>query len=185
MSNIISTNQHTTPAVMSHAVFPTVKSSPSAKRLHATLTVAPSKNGRGRRGTGQAYVGRLECAGHSILLEDAVDLGVMAYVMNIGTVAIQLPALGDQASKLYAHQTQMPRDVLALYNSFSKNERQRRKEVAEALFVMRFATGLRVCTQSHKEDPSLVDWYAAERLPQAVEAAPTGLRHNTSLKLGN
>lgn len=184
MNNTISTSQYTT-TIKSHAAHASVKSSIPTKRLKATLTLVPCKKRRGSRELGQAYGGRLECAGHSIWLEDATTLGVMAYVMNIGTVELRLPTLGDQALKLYAHQQQIPREVRALYSGVGKNEHQWRDEMSEALFAIRFASGLRVCTQSERQVPSLVDWYAATWLPQALNALPAELHRNTSLKRGN
>ncbi|MEJ1938370.1 hypothetical protein WDZ92_49880, partial [Nostoc sp. NIES-2111] len=95
-----------------------------------------------------------------------------------------LPAHLGHASKLYAHQTKMPSDLMALYSSANQNERQRQTEAAEGLFAVRFATGLRVCTQSAKEPAELVDLYAAERLPKALHAVPLDQRRNTVLRPG-
>lgn len=156
----------------------------SAKRRRATLTLAPCRKPRHSGELGQAYGGRLECAGHIIWLEDAISLGVIAYVLNVGTVEVRLPTFRDRTSTLYAHQRQLPSDVIALYNGVSKCRLKRQDEAAEALFVRRFATGLRVCTQSEAEVSSLVNWYATERLPLALKAVPSDLRVNTSLKTG-
>jgi hypothetical protein len=153
----------------------------SSKRRHATLTLAPCKKRRNSREPGQAYGGRLECAGHTVWLEDAIPLGVIAYVMNIGTVELRLPTFRERSSTLYAHQKQLPVDVIELYNGVSRSLLKRRNEAAEALFVRRFATGLRVCTQSKGEAPSLVEWYRTAMLPDAVKAVPRDLRVNTSL----
>ena len=54
---------------------------PSMRR-QATLTLAPCRKRRGSKEAGQAYGGRLECAGHTIWMEDAIALGVIAYGLN-------------------------------------------------------------------------------------------------------
>ena len=110
-------------------------------------------------------------------MEDAIALGVVAYVLNVGTVELRLPTFRDRTSRLYAHQRQVPLDVL-LYNGVSKSVLKRQNEAAEALFVRRFATGLRVCTRSKAEVASLVDWYREKQLPAAVNAVPAELRVN-------
>lgn len=150
----------------------------SPKRRTATLTLAPCKKRRDDWQPGQAYGGRLECAGHTIWLDDAISLGVIAYVLNIGTVELRLPTFRDRTSTLYAHQQQLPLDVIALYNGVSKSLLKRQNETAEALFVRRFAAGLRVCTQNKTQVASLVDWYRHEKLPAAVKAVPADLRVN-------
>lgn len=150
----------------------------SLKRRHATLTLAPCKTRRDSHDIGRAYGGRLECAGHTVWLDDAISLGVIAYVLNVGTVELRLPTFRDRTSMLYAHQQQLPLDVIALYNGVSKSLLKRQNEAAEALFVRRFATGLRVCTQSKTEVESLVDWYRQKLLPAAVKAVPADLRIN-------
>jgi hypothetical protein len=150
------------------------------KRRHATLTLAPCKKQKRRNSwePGQAYGGRLECAGHAVWLEDAISLGVVAYVLNVGTVELRLPTFRERTSTLYAHQQQLPTDVIALYNGVSKSLLKRQNEAAEALFVRRFATALRVCTQSKTQVLSLVDWYRLKLLPAAVKAVPADLRVN-------
>lgn len=150
---------------------------PSMRR-QATLTLAPCRKRRGSKEAGQAYGGRLECAGHTIWMEDAIALGVIAYVLDVGRVELQLPTFRHRSSTLYAHQRQLPLDVIDLYNGVGKSLLKRQNEAAEALFVQRFATGLRVCTQSMTEVPSLVDWYRQKMLPAAVKAAPSDLRVN-------
>lgn len=175
-NNTISTTQYPISMVMPTTVPVTTKALP--KRRHATLTLAPCKKRRDSHEVGQAYGGRLECAGLTIWLEDAIPLGVIAYVLNVGTVELHLPTFRDRTSTLYAHQRQLPADVIALYTGVSKSLLKRRNEAAEALFVRRFATGLRVCTQSKNEVESLVDWYRLKLLPTAVKAVPTDLRIN-------
>jgi hypothetical protein len=150
----------------------------SPKRRHATLTVTPCKKRRDSHELGQAYGGRLECAGHTIWLDDAIALGVIAHVLNVGAVELRLPTFRERTSTLYAHQQQLPLDVIALYNGVSKSLLKRQNEAAEALFVRRFATALRVCTQSKTQVPSLVDWYRLKLLPAAVKAVPADLRVN-------
>jgi hypothetical protein len=183
MNNTISNTQHTT-STLNLAAATSATPNASSKRRRATLTLAPCKKPRHSLEPGQAYGGRLECAGHTIWLEDAISLGVIAYVLNVGTVEVRLPTFRNRTSTLYAHQRQLPSDVIELYNGVSKSRLKRQDEAAEALFVRRFATGLRVCTQSEAEVPSLVDWYATERLPLALKAVPSDLRINTSLKPG-
>jgi hypothetical protein len=155
-----------------------LQTTPSTKRRRATLTLAPCRKRRDSCETGQAFGGRLECEGHTLWLEDAIALGVIAYVLNIGTVELRLPTFRDRTSTLYAHQRQLPLEVIALYNGVSKSLVKRQNEAAEALFVRRFATGLRVCTQSETQVPSLVDWYRTKMLPPAVKAVPADLRVN-------
>lgn len=158
-----------------------VQTAVQIKRRQATLTLAPCKKRRDSWQAGKAFGGRLECEGHTLWLEDPIALGVIAYVLNIGTVELRLPTFRDRTSTLYAHQQQLPVDVIALYNGVSKSLLKRQSEAAEAMFVRRFATGLRVCTQSRTEVPSLVDFYRHAMLPEAVEAVPSDLRVNTTL----
>lgn len=162
-----------------------LQTAPSTKHRRATLTLAPCRKRRDSRESGQAFGGRLECEGHTVWLEDAIDLGVIAYVLNVGTVELRLPTFRDRTSTLYAHQQQLPLDVIALCNGVSRSLLTRQNEAAEALFVRRFATGLRVCTQSATQVPSLVDWYRTNMLPTAVKAVPADLRANTSLARTN
>lgn len=155
-----------------------LQTSASTKRRHATLTLTPCRKSRDSKEPGQAFGGRLECAGHTLWLEDAVALGVIAYVLNVGTVDLRLPTFRDRTSTLYAHQRQLPLDVIELTNGVSKSLLKRQDEAAEALFVRRFATSLRVCTQSKTEVASLVDWYRMNLLPAAIKAVPADLRVN-------
>jgi len=156
----------------------------ASTRRRATLTLAPCRKRRDSKEPGQAFGGRLECEGHTVWLEDAIALGVIAYVLNVGTVELRLPTFRDRTSKLYAHQQQLPDDVIHLYNGVSKSLLKRRNEAAEALFARRFATGLRVCTQSKTQVASLVDWYQSKRLPDAIKLVPQDLRVNTTLASG-
>lgn len=175
MNNSFSTHDN---AFDANPAATTVTSKASLKRRHATLTLAPCKKRRDSHDIGQAYGGRLECAGHTIWLDDAISLGVIAYVLNVGTVELRLPTFRDRTSTLYAHQQQLPLDVIALNNGVSKSLLKRQNEAAEALFVRRFATALRVCTQSKTQVPSLVDWYRLKLLSAAVKAVPADLRVN-------
>ncbi|MGM9481763.1 hypothetical protein ACS5PN_11325 [Roseateles sp. NT4] len=152
--------------------------SASPKRRHATLTLAPCKKRRNSTEPGQAFGGRLECAGHAIWIEDAITLGVVAFVLNIGTVELRLPTFRDRTSELRADQKVLPLDVIALAEGVSWSRLKRQDEAAEALFVRRFATALRICTQSKAEAPSLVTWYRQNLLPAAVRAVPADLRVN-------
>jgi hypothetical protein len=156
--------------------------SSSTRLCRATLTLAPCRKRRDSQEPGQAFGGRLECEGHTVWLDDAIALGVIAYVLNVGTVELRLPTFRGRTSTLCADQKQLPLDVIALGNGVSTSRLQRQNEAAEALFVRRFATGLRVCTQSETEAPSLVDWYTTRMLPPAVKLVPHDLRVNTSLK---
>lgn len=150
----------------------------SSKRRHATLTLAPCKKRRNSTEPGQAFGGRLECAGHAIWIEDAITLGVVAFVLNVGTVELRLPTFRDRTSELRADQKVLPVDVIALAEGVSWSRLKRQDEAAEALFVRRFATALRICTQSKTEAPSLVTWYRQNLLPAAVRAVPADLRVN-------
>jgi hypothetical protein len=179
MNNNIPTTWQCTPTRTPTTV--PVTTDTSSLRRHATLTLAPCKKRRDSREPGQAYGGRLECAGHTVWLEDAIALGVIAYVLNVGTVELRLPTFRDRTSTLHAHERQLPMDIIELSNGVSKSLVQRQNEIAEALFVKRFATGLRVCTQSATQVPSLVDWYQTNMLATAVKTVPTDLRVNTSL----
>lgn len=176
-SNTITTTKHISSAIALTTADRTAATA-SLKRRHATLTLAPCKKRRDSHQPGQAYGGRLECAGHTVWLDDAIALGVIAYVLNVGTVELRLPTFRDRTSTLYAHQQQLPADVIALYNGVSKSLLKRQNEASEALFVRRFATGLRVCTQSKTQVQSLVDWYRLKLLPDAVKAVPADLRVN-------
>lgn len=178
-NNTHSTTRQATSTGKPTTVLATTDASP--QRRHATLTLAPCKKRRDSRESGQAYGGRLECAGHTVWLEDAISLGVIAYVLNVGTVELRLPTFRDRTSTLQAHERQLPLDVIELSNGLSRSLVKRQNEVAEALFVKRFATGLRVCTQSATQVPSLVDWYRTNMLTTAVKAVPADLRANTSL----
>lgn len=186
MNNNINTFTPGQPGVLPSGRLPAndLEKTASTRRRRATLTLAPCRKRRGSQEPGQAFGGRLECEGHTVWLEDAIALGVIAYVLNVGTVELRLPTFRDRTSTLYAHQTQLPLDVIALYNGVSKSLVKRQNEAAEALFARRFATGLRVCTQSKTQVDSLVDWYKSNRLPAAIKSVPQDLRVNTTLASG-
>lgn len=173
-NNHIVTRDHVSAATPAN---PNAAASASSKR-HATLTLAPCKKQRHNREPGKAFGGRLECAGHAIWIEDAITLGVVAFVMNIGTVELRLPTFPGRTSKLRADEKGLPPDVIALAEGISWSLLKRQDEAAEALFVRRFATALRLCTQSKSEVQSLVAWYRANLLPAAVRAVPRDLRVN-------
>lgn len=150
---------------------PKARASSHGKRRRATLTIAPYRK-TGGKDAGPAFAGLLECAGHAIWLDDPTVLGTAAYVMNVGTLELSLPTSREESSVIYAHQRQLPDDVVSLYNSTREDEQ------AEALFARRFITALRVCTQRETHVDSLLDWYRKEQLPKALKAVPTDLRIN-------
>jgi len=154
---------------------PRARASTQGKRRRATLTVAPCRKPRGPKESGLAFAGLLECAGHAIWLDDPMVLGVAAYVMNVGTVELSLPTCREENSVVYAHQRQLPEDVVTL------NSSTREDEAAEALFARRFITALRVCTQRETHVESLLDWYRSELLTKATKAVPTDLRINVRI----
>jgi len=158
---------------------PVARASSHGKRRRATLTIAPCRTGRVTKDEGQAFAGLLECAGHAIWLQDATVLGVAAYVLNVGTVELSLPTFREQSSTAYAHQTQLPTDVVALYDGLSSNPQKRQDEMSEAMFARHFLNGLRVCTQRDTHVESLLDWYRRELMPKALKAVPTELRINS------
>jgi len=151
---------------------PRARASSQGKRRRATLTIAPCRRPHGSKEAGPAFAGLLECAGHAIWLDDPTVLGTAAYVMNVGTVELSLPTSREESAVIYAHQRQLPDDVVSLYNSMREDEQ------AQALFARRFITALRVCTQRETHVDSLLDWYRTEQLPKAMKAVPPDLRIN-------
>jgi hypothetical protein len=151
---------------------------------HATLTLSPCRKRPGSTEQGQAYGAQLECSGFAVWLEDPTVLGVVAYVLNVGTVRLYLPALPNKTPRVQAHRQDLPAEVIALTSGVSKSLLARQREQAEAQFVRRFATGLRASFGSGNEPAAVVDWYRQKLLPAALKAVPAAQQVNTVLKAG-
>jgi hypothetical protein len=156
----------------------------SPGQLHATLTLSPCRKRPGSMEHGPAYGAQLECNGFAVWLDDPTVLGVIAYVLNVGTVRLHLPALPDKTPRVQAHRQDLPAEVIVLANGVSKSLLARQREQAEAQFVRRFATGLRASFGSGNEAASVVDWYRQKLLPAALKAVPAELQVNTTIKGG-
>jgi len=156
----------------------------SLGQLHATLTLSPCRKRPGSTEHGPAYGAQLECNGFAVWLDDPTVLGVIAYVLNVGTVRLHLPALADKTPRVQAYRQDLPAEVIALANGVSKSLLARQREQAEAQFVRRFATGLRAASGSGSEASSVVDWYRQKLLPAALKAVPAELQVNTTIKGG-
>lgn len=153
----------------------------SLGQRHATLTLQPCRKRPGSTERGPTYGAQLECNGFAVLLDDPAVLGVIAYVLNVGTVRLHLPALPDKTPRVQAHRQDLPAEVIALANGVSRSLLARQREQAEAQFVRRFTAGLRACFGSDKEAVSVVDWYRQKLLPAALKAVPVERHVNTSL----
>lgn len=149
---------------------------------HATLTLSPCRKRPGSTEHGPTYGAQLECSGFAVWLDDPTALSVIAYVLNVGTVRLHLPALPDKTPRVQAHRPDLPAEVIALANGASKSLLARQREQAEAQFVRRFATGLRTSFGSGSEAASVVDWYRQKLLPAALKAVPAELQVNTTIK---
>lgn len=153
----------------------------SLGQRHATLTLQPCRKRPGSTERGPAYGAQLECNGFAVWLDDPAVLGVIAYILNVGTVRLHLPALPDKVPRVQAYRQDLPAEVIALANGVSRSLLTRQKEQAEAQFVRRFTAGLRACFGSDKEAASVVDWYRQKLLPVALKAVPAERQVNTTL----
>lgn len=151
---------------------------------HATLTLSPCRKRPGSTEQGPAYGAQLECSGFAVWLDDPTVLGVIAYVLNVGTVRLHLPALPDKTPRVQAYRQDLPAEVIALTSGMSRSLLARQREQAEAQFVRRFATGLRACFGNGTEVATVVDWYRQKLLPAALKAVPAELQVNTTIKGG-
>jgi hypothetical protein len=154
----------------------------SSGHRHATLTLSPCRKRPGSTAQGPAYGGQIEYSGLAVWLDDPTVLGVVAYVLNVGTVRLQLPSLPNKTPRVQAHRQDLPVEVIALTKGVSKSLLERRNEQAEAQFVRRFASGLRSCLGSSSEAATAVDWYQQRLLPAALKAVPAELHVNTTLR---
>ena len=149
---------------------------------HATLTLSPCRKRPGSTAQGPAYGAQIECGGFAVWLDDPTVLGVVAYVLNVGTVRLQLPSLPNKTPRVQAHRQDLPAEVIALTSGVSNSLLARRNEQVEAQFVRRFTSGLRSCFGSSTEAATVVDWYRQRLLPAALKAVPTALHVNTTLR---
>jgi hypothetical protein len=147
---------------------------------HATLTLSPSRWPAGSTERGPAYAAHLDCGGYTVRLDDPVALGLIAYVLNVGTVRLQLPALPECTPRVQAFRQDLPAEFIALGQGKSSNLLARQREQAEAQFVRRFTTGLRTCFGAVQEAPAVVDWYR-QKLTAARKAVPAELQVNITL----
>jgi hypothetical protein len=157
----------------------------SLGQRHATLRLSPCRRPAGSRESGPAYGAHLEHSAFSVWRDDATTLAVIAYVLNIGTVRLQLPALPDRTPRVQALGHDLPPEVIALSSGVSRSLPARQRAQAEAQFVRRFTAGLRVCFGAAQEAPAVVDWYRQKLLPEALKAVPAELRVNTTLQTGS
>jgi hypothetical protein len=112
-------------------------------------------------------------------------LAVVAYVLNVGTVRLHLPALPERTPRVQAFRRDLPAEVIALSSGVSRSLPARQKEQAEAQFVRRFTAGLRACFGAAQEVPAVVDWYRQRLLPAALKAVPAELHVNATLTAGS
>lgn len=155
---------------------------PLPGQRHGTLTLSPCRNRPGLGGQGPAYGAQIECGAFVTWLDDPSLLGVVAYVLNVGTVRLQLPALADQTPRVQAFARDLPVEVIALSNGVSKSLVARQNEQAAAQFVKRFVTSLRCSFGNGFEPATVVDWYRQKLLPAALKAVPNDLQVNTTLR---
>lgn len=153
----------------------------SPGQRHATLRLAPCRRPAGSSERGPAYGAHIECGSFTFWLDDPTALGAMAYVLNVGTVRLQLPAMPERTPRVHADRQDLPAEIISLTRGVSKNPLARQKEQAEAEFVRRFAMGLRVCFGAVKEAASVVEWYRQRVLPAALQAVPFELQVNRRL----
>ena len=109
--------QHTlgtdSPSIPStHATAETASSAPGQR--HATLTLFPRSKPPGAATPGPAYQAHLQCANFAVRLDDPTVLGLIAFVVDVGTVRLQLPALPDRLPRIAADRQDLPVEVIAL-----------------------------------------------------------------------
>ena len=110
-------------------------------------------------------------------------LGLIAFVVDAGTVRLQLPALPERLPRIAADRHDLPVEVIALTTRPGGNPAARQRERAEADFVKRFAMALRFGFGTSQEGASVVDWYR-QRLSTALAAVPSEHRVNVILRAG-
>jgi hypothetical protein len=150
---------------------------------HATLIVATTSKRPGSSADGPVYGAQIGCGSFVSWHDDPSYLGVIAYVLNVGTVRLQLPALPDRTPRIHALTQDLPGEVIALASSSNRNLLLRRNELAEAQFIRKFAASLRCCFGTSGEPHSVVDWYQQKLLPAALKLVP--VEHQVNRTLSN
>jgi hypothetical protein len=148
---------------------------------HGTLSLSHSGRGAHASAQGPAYGAHLSSGDFSIWLEDPNLLGVVAYVLNLGTVRLSLPALPDRTPRVQAFEKSLPSEVIALTGRASPSLLTRHNAEAEAQFVRRFVASLRCCFGSDKEPATVIDRYRRVLLPSALKVIPKPLQVNVTL----
>ena len=148
---------------------------------HGTLTLSQASRSPRASAQGPAYGAHFSSGDFSIWLEDPNLLGVVAYVLNVGTVRLSLPALPDRTPRVQAFEQSLPPEVIALTGRGGSSLLARHNAEAEAQFVRRFVASLWCCYGSDREPATVIDRYRQVLLPNALKVIPKPLQVNSTL----
>ena len=148
---------------------------------HGTLTLSQASRSSRASAQGPAYGAHFSSGDFSVWLEDPNLLGVVAYVLNVGTVRLSLPALPDRTPRVKAFEQSLPPEVIALTSRGGSSLLARHNAEAEAQFVRRFVASLWCCYGSDREPATVVDRYRQVLLPNALKVVPKPLQGNSAI----
>ena len=148
---------------------------------HGTLTLSQASRSSRASAQGPAYGAHFSSGDFSIWLEDPNLLGVVAYVLNVGTVRLSLPALPDRTPRVQAFEQSLPPEVISLTGRGGSSLLARHNAEAEAQFVRRFVASLWCCYGSDREPATVIDRYRQVLLPNALKVIPKPLQMNLTL----
>lgn len=148
---------------------------------HGTLTLSQAGRNAHTSAQGPAYGAHLSSGDFSTWLEDPNLLGVIAYVLNVGTVRLSLPALPDRTPRVLAFEQSLPPEVIALTGRVGPSLLARHNAEAEAQFLRRFVASLRCSYGSDREPETVMDRYRQVLLPNALKVIPKPLQVNSTL----
>jgi hypothetical protein len=148
---------------------------------HGTLTLSQASRSSRASAQGPTYGAHFSSGDFSIWLEDPNLLGVVAYVLNVGTVRLSLPALPDRTPRVQAFEQRLPPEVISLTGRGGSSLLARHNAEAEAQFVRRFVASLWCCYGSDREPATVIDRYRQVLLPSALKVIPKPLQVNLTL----
>lgn len=148
---------------------------------HGTLTLSQASRSARAPAQAPAYGAHFSSGDFSVWLEDPNLLGVVAFVLNVGTVRLSLPALPDRTPRVQAFEQSLPPEVIALTGRGGSSLLARHNAEAEAQFVRRFVASLWCCYGSDREPATVIDRYRQVLLPNALKVIPKPLQVNLTL----
>lgn len=127
-----------------------------------------------------AVRGRLIIGKHTIESLDGIQLGLAAYVANVGSVEVLAPSLAGEVIILSGSR-QAPVELDNLEHVAGKSMKAKRQR-AEFWFLKRLHVALRAARNSKRAPLGSLDGWEREKLPNAIALVPLELRVNNRFK---